>query len=554
MFLDRSRLTGAAVMLLVALAPHPAAAQHDMPGMQGSPALSFDDLGTHHRAISTASPDAQRYFDQGLRLVYAFNHDEAQRSFEQAAQLDTNCAICWWGAALTLGPNINLPALPDRAKAAYAAERRAVALAAHASPVEKALIQALDQRYTTPPPEDPVAQTRLDTDYANAMRGVARRFPKDDDVQALFAEAMMDLRPWNLWTLDGKPAPGTTEIVSTLEKVLARNPDHPGANHYYIHAVEGSPHPEKALPSAQRIARLTPGAGHIVHMPSHIYIRTGRYHESAAANREAIAADQAYVAKANPQGFYLMYVAHNHQFLWATAMMQGRSAEAIEASRACLDKVPLDMLRQMPGFDFVLNFPVQALTRFGRWDEVLAEPAPPGGFPFANAMWHFARGRAYAAKGELDRAKGERDSVVAVEKATDDKAIESLNSAKALLQIASLTLDGEISAHENRTDEAIRQLRSAVAKQDSLHYSEPPDWYYPVRHSLGAVLLAAARAPEAEAVYRADLARNPDNGWSLFGLTQSLEAQKKATEAVKARAQFEQAWKEADVKLAATDF
>ena len=545
----RRSLPPALVVLLVASA----ALAGETGTKAGAPAL-FDDLGNHHRAISSKSPRARRYFDQGLRLVYAFNHDEAKRAFEEAARADPGCAICFWGVALTLGPNINLPAMADRAAAADEAVRAAEALAPKASPVERALIGALRKRYSNPPASDPAAQTLLDTGYANAMREVAHRFPGDLDVQTLFAESLMDLRPWDHWTSDGQPQPGTLEIVRTLERVLAKNRRHPGANHYYIHAVEASKEPGRAAASAKRLEAMMPGAGHIVHMPSHIYIRTGRYEEASAANRRAIVADVKSVAKAEHSMLYQMYVSHNHQFLWATAMLQGRRAESLESARGCVAASPVEMLRATPGFDILLTYPWMTLVRFGRWDEALKEAAPPDDFPFATAMWHYARGAAFTGKGDADAARKEKAELDRLAATIPETATESLNPARDLLSIASKVLEGRILARAGDRAGAAKVLAEAVAIQDRLHYAEPPDWYYPVRQPLGAVLLADGRAKEAEAVYREDLERTPNNGWSLAGLAEALKAQGRAEAEARARKEFAKAWERSDVTLTASDF
>lgn len=526
----------------------PAAAQHThpAPGAGAKPAPLYEGLGTLHRAITTKSPEAQRYFDQGLRLMFAFNLEEAQRSFEEAARRDPECASCWWGVALSLGPHINLPAQPDRTQAAFKAVQKARTLAPKASEVEKALVEALSHRYTDPPPSTSEAQRALDQGYADAMRQVAKRFPEDADVHTFFAESLMDLRPWDLWTADGKPQPGTEEILATLEGVLARHPDHPGANHFYIHSVEASPHPEKALAAAGRLKDAMPGAAHLVHMPSHIYQRVGRYEDAAEANRRAIKADSSYLAQNPGVGFYFMYVAHNYQFLWAAALMQGREAEALEAARSAVAQTPVEMFAQMPGLDFTLEYPVWTLVRFGRWEEVLKEPAPPVGFPYAAGAWRAARGIALAALGRLDEAAAEQGFL---ERAAGDlppKATQGFNPAHNLLGIASNLLAGRMAARRGKTDEAIRHLEEAVRLEDGLRYNEPSDWYYPVRPTLGAALLDAGRPAEAQAVFEADLQRNPENGWSLAGLAESLRRQKKEAEAAEAAQRLGKAWARAD--------
>ncbi len=437
---------------------------------------------------------------------------------------------------------------PDRTKPAHQAAQRAAALAKEGkvTPVESALIEALTKRYSDPPPYTPEAQKALDTAYADAMREVARRFPDDPDAPALFAEAMMNLRPWGLWTMDGKPRPGTEEIVATLEKVLAKSPAHPGANHYYIHAMEASPNPEKALPAADRIAALSPGAAHVVHMPSHIYARTGRWEQASEANRQAIRVDKRYLESAGPLGFYFMYAAHNYQFLWFTALMQGRSAEALENARAVVAQAPVEMLQQMPGLDFLLGYPVWSLVRLGRWQDVLAEPAPPLGFPYVRAVWHAARGVALVGLGKLDEAAAERELMRTSAASVPDKAAQGLNSAKTLLDVAAGILDGRLAAARGQMDEAVQRLQAAVQVEDTLRYNEPPDWYYPARQELGAVLQAAGRAAEAQKVWEEDLRRNPENGWSLAGLAESLRAQKKEKEAAAVQERFVKAWERAD--------
>lgn len=552
--MTRFRISLCLTLTLAAIGgSRPAGAQHEHPttapaAQETAPrATLYDDLGTYHRAVTTDSPEAQRYFDQGLRLLYAFNLEEAQHSFEEAAKIDPACAFCFWGVGMSLGPHINMAATPDRTRAANAAAQKAAVLAVKATPVQRSLITALVKRYSDPPPADAAGQKALDTAYADAMREAAKLFPDDLDVAALYAEAMMNLRPWGLWAMDGSPKPGTEEILATLERVLAKNPNHPGANHYYIHAVEASPHPEKGVAAAERMASLEPGAAHLVHMPSHIYARVGRWEEASEANRRAIAVDRDYLPKAGPLGFYFMYVAHNYQFLWSTSLMQGRGAEGLENARLVVTQAPVEMLRQMPGLDFVLEYPIWTLVKLGRWEEALAEPAPPAEFLYATGVWQAARGLAYAGLGRLEEAEKELASVKQTDAGLPADAMAAFNSAHSLLSIAENVLAGEIAARKGDMAEAVKRLEEATKIEDGLRYDEPADWYVPVRHWLGNTLLAAGRAAEAQKVWEEDLRRHPENGWALHGLAESLRLQKK--DDASARQRFAAAWKKADVKL-----
>lgn len=511
-------------------------------------AALLDNLGDHHRTVTTASPEAQKYFDQGLRLIYGFNHDEATRSFAMAAKLDTSCAMCWWGIAVTLGPNYNVPMLPDRAAAAWEALERAKVTAAKATPVEQALIGALAARYKGPEPLDPPAMQPFNEAYAAAMRKVAKQFPDDDDVQVLFAESLMDVNPWHLWDNTGKPAPGTEEIVATLERVLARNDKHPGANHYYIHAVEASQHPEKATASADRLAALMPGAGHIVHMPAHIYQRVGRYADASATNRAAVEADHAYMAKQKPPGYYPMYLAHNYGFLAFSTSMQGRSAESLEASRNATKSIAPEMVDMMPGMDFFVAEPIMVMVRFGKWDELLAEPRPAAKYQIWTGLWLHGHGIALAAKGKLDDAKKDLAELTALAKAVKPEVTAGQTPAPTLLQMAAAVLDAHI-AQAAKDKTALDKWKAVVALEDGLAYDEPADWFYPTRHWYGAALLDAKQPKEAEAVYREDLRRNPNNGWALKGLAVALAQQKKTKDAAATEKQLAAAWKDADIKL-----
>jgi len=455
-------------------------------------------------------------------------------------------AMAYWGIALSLGPNINLPEDTDRGKEAYAAITKAKSLEANVTPAEREYIDALAQRYAP----DGKMNDALQHAYANAMREVARQNPNDPDAGALFAESMMDLHPWQLWTHDGKPVEGTPEIVATLEGVMAKYPDHMGANHYYIHAVEASPDPARALPSAHRLPKLAPAAGHLVHMPSHIYYRVGNYDASASANSAAIKADKVYLRERNPKGAYvMMYVTHNIQFLWASYMMEGNSREAFKASRELDDTVSLAMVRQMPMAEFMSPTRYYTEARFGKWDAILKEPAPPTDMTFTTGVWRYARGLALAAKNRPADALNEKKQLDEIVAGMPPDRVVGFNSASKLLALGSATLAGEIDSTQGRHDDAIKSLREAVAIQDALNYEEPPSWYYPVRETLGMELLAAGKTSDAEQVFRDDLKQNPENGWSLNGLALCLRARNASDEAAGVEARFKKAWAHADVKL-----
>ena len=508
-------------------------------------------LGTHTYGITTSSPEAQQAFDRGLTLAYGFAHQAAEKEFRRAAELDPRCAMAWWGIALVHGPHINLPLVtPERATAAWEALSRAQALSQGAGETERALIAALGRRYVEHQPED---RRHLDEAYALAMREVWRKYPGDADVASLFAEAMMDLRPWDLWTADGKPQPGTAEILATLERALEINPDHPGANHYYIHVVEASNSPERGVAAADRLLGLVPGASHLVHMPAHIYARVGRWEDAADANVRAIGADAAF-RKANPRpGFYAMYMAHNQHFLAYALMMQGRSAQALEAARSMVASVPEEFLQEFAGVaDGYMVIVPEVLMRFGRWKEILAEPEPRESLPLARSLWRYMRSVSLTALGRLEEAEKEREAFRLAAAAVPKDRTFGNNPAGLLLEIAARMLDGEMAAKRGRFDESVRTLREAARIEDSLRYDEPPDWIQPVRHTLGAVLMTAGRYADAERVYREDLAKFPENGWSLFGLGRALRLQKKDVEASAAEERFRKIWAGADVRLGST--
>ena len=512
----------------------------------------FDNLGTLHHSITTASPKAQQYFDQGLRLVFAFNHEEAINSFEEAAKLDPKAAMPYWGIALALGPNINLPMDHQAEKRAYEAIHQARGRAAAASPKEQAYIEALAVRYSL---DSDAKRETLDQAYAEAMGKVAAQYRDDADAATLYAEAMMDLQPWDYWTPEGQPKGRANDIVSTLERALTLNPDHPGACHYYIHAVEASPKPERALPCAKRLPSLMPGAGHLVHMPGHIYLRLGLYKEAAEQNVHAVSIDHDYLAHRKLSGVYPMgYYPHNVHFLWSALTMEGRSQEAIKAARDLRDLVPWEAAKQVPALEEFTPSLLFSLVRFGQWEEILTLPKPPAELSYTTAIWHYARGMALAATKRFDEAPQEHKALLDLTGSLPEDRTLGVTRVVDLARIAERVLAGEIAARQGQYDEAVTILNGAVKLEDALRYYEPPLWHIPVRHSLGAVLLQAKRPAEAERVYRLDLSQHPHNGWALFGLKQSLEAQQKTKEAAAVEVDFRKAWGRADITLLASRF
>ncbi len=540
-------------------APATPATPAPMAGMPAAPttlaewahgAQMFDGLGTFHRTITTKSAEAQAYFDQGMRFMWAFNHDEATRSFAHAAELDPKCAMCLWGVALTAGPNLNQPAMAAaRAKLAHELVGRATTLAANGTAVEQALIGALAARYPTEAALDPSNAAPVLLAFANAMRDVATRFPDDSDVQVMCAEAIMNTNAWKLWTLEGEAAPGTAEIVTRLESVIARDPTHPGANHYYIHAIEASPHPENAVASAERLRGMMPGAGHLEHMPSHIFQRIGRYEEAAEANRKGAAADGAYLARTAPPDYYPMYVAHNFQFLAFATAMQGRRAATLEAVNSLKASIPEAVLTEMPGTDWYMAEYYMARVRFGQWDEIIAEPRPTAALKALTGGYLFATAAALAERRRIPEAEARIAELDQLRATLPADAPAGLNNAPDVLALASTIGKARIARAKGDRKAVIELLTQAVVQEDKLSYDEPADWFFPVRHLLGAELLAAGKAIDAEAVYRADLRRNPGNGWSLFGLAQALHAEHKEAEARAIEAKFKTAWQGADVTL-----
>lgn len=527
-----------------------AQAQHEMAMPAKAPAM-IEGVSSLHHPVSTANPEAQQYFDQGLRLIYAFNHDEAAAAFRHAAAVDPKLAMAWWGVAEAIGPNYNDPASEDRFRAAHEAVQKAVDLAAGSTITdnERGYIAALAVRF----PADPKADVRKAAEaYRDAMRALAQRFPDDSDAAVLFAESAMNLHPWELWHKDGTPEAGTPEIVATLEAVLKRDPNHIGAIHYYIHTVEASPNPDRALAAANRLAALAPAAGHLVHMPAHIYVRTGDFSDAVATNVDAARADEKYLA-ANPNaGMYgAMYYSHNLHFIATAGSMAGRYAQAKDAASKLYDHVA-PIVKDVPPLEGFMTVRLGVLARFGKWDEILAMPQPDASLQSVTTFWHFDRGLAFAAQGKLAEAQKEYDAVSATVAATPADLVFAMpvnNKAKTVLSIARDVLGAKIAMAQHDAAKATALLRQAVATQDSLIYDEPPDWFYPVRESLGGVLLATGDAVGAEQVFRADLEVNPRNGRSLFGLREALKAQKRDYEAGLVNRQFEEAWKSADVQL-----
>lgn len=515
----------------------------------------YTTLGSQRRPITTFRDDAQAYFDQGMRWMHAFNLEEAEASFREAARLDPACAMCRWGVAFSLGPHINLPALPERTAAAAGEIAEAVRLAATgpqaATEVERALIAAMAKRSSNPPPAAPEQQQALDQGYAEAMRAAAARFPDDAEVAFLTAEALMDLHPWDLWTSAGEPKPWTPEILEHVARGLERDPAHPGLNHLHIHAVEASPQPERAIASADRLREAMPGAGHMVHMPGHIYMRVGRYADAALANERAAAVDGDYLPKASPNvAFYrMLYVPHNIDFLAAAAQMEGRSSAALLATRALAPHLGEEMLREMPGFDFLLNRAAWTLLHFGRYPEVLAEALPPEVFPYATAMAAAARGLALVRLGRLDDAAAALATAESRMAEVKEGATQGLNPARPLGSIGVDLLAGELLIARGGIEQGIARMRRAVSTEDGIVYNEPPDWYFPARHLLGAALLRLGRDADAERTWREDLERNRENGWALAGLAAALERQHKTAEAEQVGARLRVAWARADLGL-----
>ncbi len=535
-----------------------AATEMPVEPMPGTPigATLLPGLGDYSFAVTSAHPDVQRWFDQGLSLTYGFNHDAAERSFLKAVELDASCAMCWWGAALVLGPHVNAGMDPANNGKAWMRIKKAMELAPSASPREQAFIKALAARYA----ENPAADRRpLDEAYAKAMGEVAAARTEDVDAAVFHAEALMDLQPWDYYDSQGQAKGRTNEVVATLEAVMQRKPDHYGAMHLYIHAVEASNDPDRGAAAADRLRELVPGSGHLVHMPAHIYTRVGRYHDAVVANQKAVAADDAYLATCRPgvAVYPLAYVPHNHHFLWWASSMEGASAAAIAAADETAKRATVPELLRLPDFIFLQDFmvtPLKARTQLGRWDEVVATPKPEADLVYPTAIWHYAQGMAAVRQARLDAAQEHLTALAATaaDPVWQNAMIGPMHPLSATLGVAERVLAGELAAARKDFPAAISALEQGVALEDRVAYYEPPVWHHPVRQFLAAQQLAAGQAAAAEATYREDLKRNRDNGWSLYGLAQALRAQKREADAKQVDAQFQKAWVNADIQLQAS--
>jgi tetratricopeptide (TPR) repeat protein len=530
-------------LLVVCLCALVAAQEHAADSAAAKPATMMTGLGNLHHPVATKNAQAQQFFDQGLRLIYAFNHDEAARSFRRAAELDPKLAIAQWGIAEAVGPNYNDPASDERFAQAHEAIQKASDLSDGASPSERAYIQAMAKRF----PADPKADRRKAAEnYRDAMREVVGTFPDDLDAATLFAESGMNLHPWGLWHVDGTPEDGTQEIVATLESVLKRDPDHMGAVHYYIHAVEASQSPQRALAGANKLAAMAPAAGHLVHMPAHVYIRTGDYESAVKTNEQAAAVDRAYIEASGVQGIYpMMYYSHNLHFIAMCAAMNGNYAEAKENADR-LEQHVGPGVKEMPPLEGFMTIPLAVDLRFHKWDAILARKQPDPEMKITTVFWHFARGMALAGKGKVQEAEAEYKIVADAEKATPEDMVFAMpvnNKAKDIMKISERVLGAKVAMAKHDTDGAIAQLQEAVAIQDTLKYGEPPDWFFPVRESLGAALLMKGDAAGAEKTFRDDLDRNPRNPRSLYGLQQALKKQGRDYDASFVEKQLNASWK-----------
>jgi tetratricopeptide (TPR) repeat protein len=542
--------------MLYAQAPHhqhyERSANAAQPGPGGQLAPRLQNLGAHTFKVTTRSARAQQFVNQGMNLAYGFNHAEAARAFAEAARLDPSCAMAYWGHALVIGPNINAAMTPADEPKALELVQKAVSLKNRVTSRERDYIDALAKRYTGKA-ED---RQHGDRAFADAMRAVSKKYPRDADAAAIFAESLMDLRPWNYWTRDGLPQDGTNEAIVALERVMALNPKHPGALHYWIHVWE-SKDPERAENEADRLLPLMPGAGHVVHMPAHIFLRLGRYDDVVSSNQKAALADEDYIRQCRAQGIYpLGYYPHNVHFIWVGATMSGQSKLAIESARKTAAIVSGATAEQLPFVQGFLVVPYYAMVRFGRWDELVAEPKPEYDSFFTRGIWHYARGTAFAAKGRVDDAQQE---LAALQKILADPELAKMpsfsqNSAAVILRVAGEVLTGDLAMRRKDFVVAIASFDRAVRLEEAMVYTEPPDWHAPVRHWLGAALMGAGRHAEAETVYWEDLRRNRENGWSLVGLRDALSAQGKKDEAAQIDARVKKSWARADVTITASRF
>lgn len=546
-------MQAAALCIILALCVVPAIAQHQHSGTAKAAVELHPGLGNYHYPITTKNPQAQVFFDQGLTLLYGFNHDEAARYFRRAAELDPEAAMPYWGLALSIGPNYNDTAVDEaRAKSTYDAVQKALERSSKANPREQDFIRAIAKRYASPDPNSDWKQLHLE--YSNAMRDLAKKYPDDMDAATMFAESLMMLRPWQLWSLEGEPAPGTLELVAVLESVLRRNPNHPGANHLYIHAVEASPNLERAIPSAKRLMTLVPGAGHLVHMPGHIFLQTGDYDLAAETNVKAAAADKAFVERTGASGIYpMMYWTHNIHFIAYARAQQGRYAEAKQATQEMVLNVG-DADLQMQMLEGFLLYPLMVDLRFHRWDEILKVPEPRAERSLLTAFWRAARGMALARQGKVKEASAEQQQFESLGKAVPAESKYLLNNNSSdILALTGAILEAEIAWARDEKEKSIEHWRRAVELEAKLQYDEPPAWFYPVRQSLGAALLRSGKAKEAETVFRAVIEKSPRDGRLLFGLWESLKAQNRHNEAALVEQQFKAAWKDATEKLRIED-
>jgi len=507
----------------------------------GTGSSLFDGVGTYSKKITTNSAEAQQWFDQGLVLLYGFNHDEAKRSFREAAARDPEAAMPWWGIAYATGININDPEMTEeRWQTAHEAAQRALTLLDDESPLERALVEAVAQRYTWPAPED---QRPYDQAYADAMGTVYERFGEDSDVGCLYAESLMDLQPWDYWTVELEPKGATTVFIAVIEGVLEREPDHPGATHFYIHAMEAGPAPEKAVPYAEYLEARVPGAGHLVHMPSHIYARVGRYGDAADANVRAVQADRDYFAKAPQPAMYYLYYAHNQHFLAYASMMEARYEPAMKAARELEQDMPDEVLRELGWLiEGIMPTNYHVMIRFGKWADILAEPLPPEHRLVTRAVHYYARGIALSVLGRTDEARQETAKFEKAAAVVPEDWWVYNNRMHDVLPIAMAMLEGETAYRDGRLEEAWSALRRGIEAEDKLIYDEPPAWMLPVRHSMGALMMEAGEFAEAEKLYREDQVRHPGNGWSLLGLNQALDAQGRTEEGAQYAAILKKAW------------